>query len=490
MAQRILKNNTASPVTISDVGQTVPASGQLVIAPTDYGKYEGSSDVITFISDLAVGPSTSTLTVNDGTFDLSINEGTRLIQGGFSRPISDGDDPTIKAKVTSATGTTEYNQRLYTENIVAGLDALAAFRRVNTKVRSDGLNALATDATVVVESTFGFDQNPDSFFRIVDTGGAGTTWTIDIAGTSNDPSAPDRDLPSYSKVFTVQVSEEGDEIAFRDRIIQELNADTVFRNDVILKAQKATDRAIVHIYSEAFSASGEFYERPLAGDFDVTIGGTPGDGVVVIGFDNLISRSKPVTISRDFDSPHRLGLFGITGNVRVEAKELADLFVQDATDDGTPAGDPDMLVNGSVTPQDFFINASPTTDLFIENLIFDGQGNGIKFGQFLSKNTSLTNGVEVTIKSDNVETTFPLLLSTEDFKNKWAALGGDGANFRVDVQAGKDEMLAILAFNNPFIMRVQGTFSTDDFIRVRIQDNISSQIRRFNFRAKGFEKEP
>lgn len=92
MAQRILKNNTASAVPINDVGQTVPASGQLVINPIDYGKYEGSSDVIVVIGD-------STLTVNDGTFDLSITDGTRLIQGGFSRPISDGANPTIKASV-------------------------------------------------------------------------------------------------------------------------------------------------------------------------------------------------------------------------------------------------------------------------------------------------------------------------------------------------------------------------------------------------------
>ena len=367
-----------------------------------------------------------------------------------------------------------------------GLDALAVERDVQTKVRSDGLTALVTDATVVVESTFGFDQNPDSFFRIVNTGLAGTTWDITIAGTSNDSSVPDRDLPSYTKQFTVQIGEQGDEIKFRDRIIQELNADTTFRQTCLLKAQKATDRAVVHIFSEAFSASGEFYERPNAGDFSVVIGGTPGDGVVVIGFDNLISRSKPVTISRDFDSPHRLGLFGITGNVNVTPKELADIFIAEAQNGGSS----DMRVDGSGTPVDFNINASNSTDLFIEELIFDGQGNGIKFGNFLSKNNALTNGVEITIKSDNLTTTFPVIKTTEGFKNKWSALGGRGANFRVDVQAGADEMLAILTFDNPFIIRVAGTFTTDDFIRVRIRDDLTSQIARFNFRAKGFEKEP
>lgn len=376
---------------------------------------------------------------------------------------------------------------LSTLSEISGNDSLAAHRKVNTKVRSDGLTALVTDATVVVESTFGFDQNPDSFFKIVNTGSAGCQWTVYIAGTANDPSSPDRDVPAYSKIFTVQVGEVGDEIKFRDRIVQELNADSTFRNTSGLKAQKATDRAIVHIYSENFSASGEFWERPNAGDFNVTIGGSPADGVVVIGFDNLISRSKPVTISRDFDSPHRLGLFGITGNVRVEAKELADIFIAEALNGGSN----DMRVMGSLgTPITFTIPASTNTDLFIEDLIFDGQGNGIKFSQFLSKNTVLTNGLYVEIKSDNVITTFPIIKTTEGFKNKWAALSGTAANFSIDVQAGADEMIAVLAFNNPFIIRVQGTFTTDDYIKVVIRDDITSGIARFNFRAKGFEKEP
>jgi len=368
---------------------------------------------------------------------------------------------------------------------LVGQDALSQDRKVATKVRSDGLNALATDSTVVVESTFGFDQNPDSFFRIINTGGAGTTWTIDIAGTSNDPSAPDRDLPAYQKIFTVQGGEAGDELAFRDRIIQELNADTTFRQTCGFKSQNATDRAVVHIYSENFSASGEFYERPGAGDFNVTIGGSPGDGVVVIGFDNVISRSKPVTIARDLDSPHRLGLFGITGSVQVTQKELSDLFVEEALNGGSN----DMSINGSGTPVDFIIPAQFEREIFIEDLIIDGQDNGIKFGQFLGQNSPLSNGIEITIKSDNIETTFPILQTTEDIKNKWAALGGNGANFRIDVQAGADEVLGILNFVNPFIIRAQGTFTTDDFIRVRIQDNLNN-INRLNFRAKGFEKEP
>jgi hypothetical protein len=484
MAQRILINQTAPAVPIPDTGFTVPAGigSQLVIDPTQYGKFEGSSDVIVEIG-------AGVLVVNDGTFDLSITEGTRLIQGGFSRPISDGSDPTIKAGVTDATGTTEYDKRLLNESVIAGLDNLAAFRRVQTKVRGDGLNALVTDATVVVETTFGQDQQPDSWFKIVDTGGAGTTWTLDIAGTTADPSAPDRDVPAYQKVFTVLGPEAGDELAFRDRVIQELNQDVVFKNTVFLKAEKATDRGIIHIFSEKFSLSGEFYERPLAGDFNVTIGGAPGDGVVVIGFDNLISRSKAVSITKDFDSPHRLGLFGITGQVFVTAKDLSDLFIERASEDGLGVNY-DLGVNGSGTPVEFLINASPSTDVFVEEIRLFGQGNGIQFKGWLTSNNPLNNGLQIEIQSDNIVTILPLLFTTADIKNKFALGQGDATGFRLDIASGRDEFLGVFKFANPFIMRVQGTFTVDDHIKITVADNLQATQAELEFLAKGFEKEP
>ena len=293
---------------------------------------------------------------------------------------------------------------------ISGTDSLANYRKVQTKVRTDGLIALVTDATVVVESTFGFDQQPDSYFKVLNTGGAGTTWTVFIDGTNNDPTSPDRDLPSFTKVFTVLLAEVGDELKFRDRIVQELNQDLGFKEDAQLKAQRVTDRATVHIYSKKYSASGEFYERPLAGAFAVTIGGAPGDGVPYVGFDNLISRSKPVTIATDRESPHRLGLFGITGSVSVTAGSLSDLYIQEVTEDGLPDGNSDLRVGNPVSPGNpavFFIATVLEKDLFVEELIFDAQGNGIKFGNFLSQNSELDDPVLVEIKSDDVITEFP-----------------------------------------------------------------------------------
>jgi hypothetical protein len=389
-----------------------------------------------------------------------------------------GADETLEADVI----TRQNQSRLTVDSTITGSDTLGAERTAQVVVRNDGVRALSTDGRVVVESTFGFDQNPDSWFRVINTGLENDTITINLAAITNDPTVPSRNIPAYSKVFTILASEVGDELKLRDRIIQELNQDSVFRNTQLLKAGKATDRGVVHIYSEAFSASGEFYERPNAGDFDVV---TTGSAQVFIGFDNIISRSKPVTIARDLDSPHRLGLFGITGSVNVTAKALSDIFVAEALNGGSP----DMDVNGSGTPVVFEINAEVEKEIFIEELIFDGQGNGIRFGRFLNLNSSLSNCIAIEIKSDNLITNFPDICTTEDFKNKWAALGGNGANFRIDVQSGADEMLAILSFPNPFLIRQQGTFTTDDYIRVTIRDNIT-QVARLNFRAKGFEKDP
>lgn len=392
-----------------------------------------------------------------------------------------GDDGTIDGKRIDSTS----DNKLEVESVIGGLDNLGSFRRIQSTVRPDGITALPIDGQVTVTSTFGLDASPDTFFTIVETGSIGCQWTIDIAGVT-DPTGSERTAPAFQKTFTIDAQTENDELAFRDAIITSLNLDNDFRNNCYFKAGPVSDRATIHIYSEKFSATGEYWERPSAGSFQVTIGGTPSDGVVIVGFDNIISRSKPVSIFRDVDSPHRLGSFSIFGNVRVEAKELSDLYVAEAQN----AGSSEMTVNGSVTPVDFTIDASTLTDLFIESLIFDAQGSGIKYGNFLSRNQSIPNGLEITIKSDNIETTFPLIKTTEDFKNKFAALSGDGANFRLDIQAGADEMLAILRFQNPFILKIQGTYPVNDFIRVRVQDTLQSGISRLNFRAKGFQKEP
>lgn len=81
---KILKNNTGSPVVITDTGITVPASSSYTIAPQDYPLWSASSNVITFVGD-------STITVNDGSADLSISDGIDLIKGLFPKKIAVGN---------------------------------------------------------------------------------------------------------------------------------------------------------------------------------------------------------------------------------------------------------------------------------------------------------------------------------------------------------------------------------------------------------------
>jgi hypothetical protein len=77
---KILRNTTASPITVVDVGSVIiPASpGSYTIPAQDYWLWAASSNVITFIGD-------GDLVVNDGSFDLNISDGTDLIKGLYPR---------------------------------------------------------------------------------------------------------------------------------------------------------------------------------------------------------------------------------------------------------------------------------------------------------------------------------------------------------------------------------------------------------------------
>ena len=342
-----------------------------------------------------------------------------------------------------------------------------------------GKNRLLTDATVTVEQLLGNDPIPDSWFRIIDTGAEDDTWTISVAATTADPSSPDRDVAAYSKVFTVQASEVGDEIALRDRIVTELNSDTNFKN-AYLKANKVTDRAVVHVTSTKYSLAGEFYERPNAGDFNVEV---TGSADVQIGFNTLESRGKATSLARDPDNPHKLGILGISGSVSVTPGEISQRVFTYAMNGGSST----LLVNGSVTPVIFSVDPIADFDIYVTQIRFFGGGNGIKYGQFLSKGGTLTTGIQVDLKSDDSTFSFEKIKSSEDFKNVFSA--PNTADFRIDVQSGADQFIAIFQPSSPFPLRATGTFTTDDYIKVTVNDDISSGISSLKCAIIGFKKE-
>lgn len=80
---KILKNTTGSAITITDAGGIIIAAspGTYTIPPQDYLLWAASSDIITYLNDMA----TPSIVVNDGSVDLNPSDGMDLIKGLFPR---------------------------------------------------------------------------------------------------------------------------------------------------------------------------------------------------------------------------------------------------------------------------------------------------------------------------------------------------------------------------------------------------------------------
>lgn len=353
-------------------------------------------------------------------------------------------------------------------------------RQANIIQRSDGNNAVCTDATVTVEQLFGRDPLPDTFFTILTTGATNDTWTITIAATTNDSTTPDRDLPQYQKVFTVQAGEVGDEIKLAERMVSELNADSTFEDTCYLKAQRVggDTRAIVHISSTEFSMSGEFAERPNAGDFTVAVTGT---ATVNVGFDNLIARGKATSLARDPNNPHRLGILGISGSVTVTPGGISESF-EEYLENGTHGKD--MNQDGSSTPISYTLLADSTgeEDYYVQNISIHGQDNGIKYlTNFLARSV-LTNGITTTITSDGTTITRQTIKKTEDMKHEWTK--GLVINYSLEFAPGTDDLVATAVFDPPFPL-IAGS---SDKIEMVVNDDLTS-ISSLNVFVTGFKRE-
>jgi hypothetical protein len=352
-------------------------------------------------------------------------------------------------------------------------------REVEVVQRTDGKNALAVDSRTTIDQVFGRDPLPDSYFSILNTGVAGNTWTLDIAATSKDPTSPDRDIPAYQKIFTVQAGEVGDEIALRNRIISELSADSTFEDTCFLKAQAPVGdlRAIVHITSTEFSLSGEFVERPNAGDFDVNV---TGSADVDIAFDNLIARGKPTSLARDPNNPHRIGILGISGSVVTTPGAVGDL-IEDYLSNATYGSD--MTQDGSVTPvvYQYLADVTGTYDYFIQSISVHGQDNGIKYRQFLAVAT-LSTGITTSIVSDGQTQTRPTINDTEDLKHEWVR--GLVGNYSLEFAPGTDDVVATAVFDPPFPLRA----GSSDKIEMTVNDNLTA-VSSLDVLVNGFKKE-
>lgn len=343
-----------------------------------------------------------------------------------------------------------------------------------------GKNKLETNITVVSNNTtFGQDPLPDTWFRVDNAGAISDTIRVQIAATTKDSSIPDRDAPAVDVTIILTSSEVGDELALRDLCILDLNADPNF--SASLKAQKVKDRAIIHIVSKFFSMPTEFYERTISGDVAVTPTGTT---TITLGFNKLISRTKPSSLAQDPDNPHNLGILGISGTVITQPGGIGNRFGSLFKNGGSS----NMRVDGSSTPVDFTIDSDANDDIFVESFRLFGGGSSIKFSQFLSKSgTGLVNGIEIKIKSDNKIFIFEVIKTTEDFKNLFSTRPNE---FRIDEQPGQHQFIAEFMPSTPFPLRISGAFTTDDFVQIKIQDDLISGLSQLEAFAFGFKKGP
>lgn len=347
-------------------------------------------------------------------------------------------------------------------------------------ILKDARRALVTDATVTIEQLFGRDPQATTWLYIGDAydasgvGLVGDTIRIQIPA-ANYPL--DSLYPAVDVTTTVTadvVANPNPERALATLIISDLSADASFK--LSWKAQVIKDFSGVFIASKFYN---EWGERTA---WTVT---TTGTTVINKAYDDVVRRGFATELARSPNNP-RQGILAISGSVSVTPGEVADTFNISLKNS---ANSPAMNVNGSVTPVAYFLYCDPIKDIYVQNVKIYGQGNGIKFGQFLNIST-LTNGILVQIRSSAIDSFFTEepIKKTDDFKH---SIPDTLANYKLDIQAGRDDVTAFREYENPFIIRKCGTngTTTEDYIKATIRDNVSSLLE-MEMSVYGFKKEP
>jgi len=141
--------------------------------------------------------------------------------------------------------------------------------------------------------------------------------------------------------------------------------------------------------------------------------------------------------------------FGVRQNVRP--------FRQFLTLDGTPGGSSDMLVDGSVTPVDFFVTAPQEADLYIIRLSFIIVDQNMTLNQF-GNIAALTNGVRLFYTDELGEVDIAESLQTNfDFIRLCSGLPGVGdgtsAFIAFNVSGNSEGIIPVLDLKDTFGFR-------------------------------------
>jgi len=159
------------------------------------------------------------------------------------------------------------------------------------------------------------------------------------------------------------------------------------------------------------------------------------------------------------------GIKRLKVDTQTAPRPLSDLFNLNFLNNGSP----DLNVNGgSVVIFDIPLS---NNDRIISSISIYGRDNGISFGKFLALNQALTNGILFEIKSDDNTFTSQPLQTTDDFRNKFCTSPRD---FVVNQFSSEDAFTASFVSPSPIIIRGQNQFTTPDYVRIYIRDNLSS----------------
>lgn len=306
------------------------------------------------------------------------------------------------------------------------------------------------------------------------------TWAgVLNPGVLNDTARTKIDDDSVNVLTTVNSDDAADAtgVTLRDHIITDCNNDATFK--ALYKATPCGDGPYYHIASLQKSEAGEHLDT---NDFQVVTTGSVSIDIPS-GNDVIKPRFKPINASRNsFD--RRYAAISAVGDMSV---------VQGSLDDVEPeafclySGSKDMNIDGTI-PKTFSIGAHSTKTRRLKSLTFVMQGGTIKTGQFGPLSSKLTNGIEIKIKANDIVTTFELVKSTEDLEFNWSRYP---EMFTLKQQAGNDTLVAVRMFPGSLILKPQGTFSIDDYINVKIQDDLSNsaQLKLLRCIADIFYKE-
>lgn len=160
-------------------------------------------------------------------------------------------------------------------------------------------------------------------------------------------------------------------------------------------------------------------------------------------------------------------IIGIDGDVSITAAlpitSLSDIFIQDLKNGGSN----NLLVNGSVTPVEFVINADSSNDILIYEIRFVFVADEIKLGENKFGKIDIINGIKLEIKSNGITTEIVNIVINEDFFKLYSK----GGTF-IDHSGNKDILTAGIYLSGVGILKA----GSSDFIKITIRDtlNISS----------------